>query len=121
MLTPDDKKRIRTLLAQIDAIYSEATHRPSGRVCDICGEGDFQAKHALLKVKDVAQGYEHRPSQSPKLCFRHYSGWSHSLNCYSAGTGRADEEVDLHFALYLAKQLQKEKANENIRIDRNCP
>lgn len=111
MLTTKDKDKIRDLLAQIAAVYSQARQRASGMVCDICGEGDVQAKHAVLKVKDVARGYEHRPSRSPTLCFRHYGGWSHSFNHYSAGTRRADDEIDLHFALYLANQLKKEKAN----------
>ena len=111
MLIAEDKANIRTLLAQIDAIYLQAKQRPSGMVCDICGEGDVQAKHAVLKVKDVASGYAHRPSRSPTLCFRHYGGWSHSLNSYCAGTSRTDEEIDLHFALYLATQLRR-KSND---------
>lgn len=109
MLNPDDKERIRTLLSQIDMIYTEAKQRPSGMVCCICGDGDFHAKHAVLKVKDVVHGYEHRPQASPRLCFRHGGGWAHSLNAFSPMNIRTDEEIDLHFALYLAKQLQKEK------------
>jgi hypothetical protein len=106
-LDPHDKERIRALLSQIDAVYKEAKQRPSGRVCDICNAGDFHAKHAVLKVKDVVHGYEHRPNASPSLCFRHGGGWAHSFNFLSEG--RSDAEIDLHFALYLAKQLTKEK------------
>lgn len=109
MLTTDDKAKILALLQQIDMIYTGAKQRSSGMVCCICGEGDRQAKHAVLKVKGVVQGYAHRPNQSPALCFRHNGGWSHSLNHYHAGKTRTDEEIDLHFALYVAKQLQKEK------------
>lgn len=109
MLNPDDKERIRTLLAQIAAIYKEAKQRPSGMVCCICGTGDYQAKHAVLKIRSVVHGYEHRPQVSPRLCFRHGGGWAHSFNAFSPMNIRTDEEIDLHFALYLAKQLQKEK------------
>lgn len=108
MLDQHDKERIRALLAQIDAVYKQAKQRPSGNVCVICGQGDYQAKHAVLKVKGVVHGYEHRPSASPRLCFRHAGGWAHSFNAFSVFE-RTDEEIDLHFALYLAKQLQKEK------------
>lgn len=107
MLNQQDKERITFFLSQIHAIYQEGKQRPSGRVCAICGQGDFQAKHAVLKVKGVVHGYEHRPSESPRLCFRHGGGWAHSFT--SLGSGHSDEEIDLHFALYLAKQLQKEK------------
>jgi hypothetical protein len=110
MLSPQDKDGIRSLFSQIHTIYKEAKQRPSGRVCDICGQGDHQAKHAVLKVKDVVPGYEHRPSKSPSLCFRHGGGWAISFYAFYAPT-RSDEEIDLHFALYLAKQLQKEKSN----------
>jgi len=105
MIEQQDKERIRSLLLQIDAVYKEAKQRPSGSVCAICGQGDYQAKHAVLKVKDVVHGYEHRPSASPSLCFRHGGGWAHSFNFL--GSGCSDEEIDLHFALYLAKQLTK--------------
>jgi hypothetical protein len=110
MLSPQDKDGIKSLLSQIHAIYKEAKLRPSGNVCVICRQGDYQAKHAVLKVKNVVHGYEHRLSESPSLCFRHGGGWAHSFNAFYV-TARSDEEIDLHFALYLAKQLQKEKSN----------
>jgi hypothetical protein len=109
MLTLADRSKISALLAQIAVIHKEAKQRPSGMVCDICGAGDFHAKHAVFKVKDVVHGYEHRPQASPTLCFRHGGGWAHSFNAFSPMNVRTDEEVDLHFALYLAKQLQKGK------------
>jgi hypothetical protein len=112
MLTPDDRGRINALLSQIDAIYKEAQQRPSHMVCDICGAGDYQTKHALFKVKDGVRGYEHRPAVSPRLCHRHFGGWTHSFTSFSPMNIRTDEEVDWHFALYLAKQLKKEKENE---------
>lgn len=111
MLNPDNKEHIRTLLAQIDAVYTKAKQRPSGSACDICGQGDFQAKHAVLKIRSVVHGYEHRAPVSPHLCHRHGGGWALSFLAFYVA-GRSDEEIDLHFALYLAKQLKKEKANE---------
>jgi hypothetical protein len=109
MLESQDRERVRALLAQIDAVYKGAKQRPSGMVCDICGAGDFHTKHAVFKVKDVVHGYAHRPQASPRLCFRHGGGWAHSFNAFSPMNVRTDEEIDLHFALYLAKQLQKGK------------
>ena len=109
MLTTDDKAKIRALLQQIDMIYTGAKQRSSGMVCCICGEGDKQAKHAVLKVKDAVHGYTHRQSVSPRLCHRHGVGWALSFNAFNPLTQRTDEEIDLHFALYVAKQLQKEK------------
>jgi len=110
VLSQQDKDNIESLLSQISAIHKEAKQRASGGVCDICNAGDYQAKHAVLKVKDVVHGYEHRPSESPSLCFRHGGGWAHSFNAFNCvASGRSDEEIDLHFALYIAKQLTKEK------------
>ena len=111
MLSQQDKDGIESLLSQIHAIYQEAKQRPSGMVCDICGQGDYQAKNAVLKVRTAVHGFEHRPSESPSLCFRHFGGWAHSFNSFYKPAERSDEEINLHFALYLAKQLQKEKAN----------
>ena len=120
MLEHQDKERIRALLAQIDAVYKEAKQRPSGMVCDICGQGDYQTKQALLKVKGVVHGYEHRPSVSPRLCFRHGGGWAQSFFPFTVFR-RSDEEIDLHFALYLAKQLKKEKPSEIQRPTQTHP
>jgi len=111
MLNLADKERIRALLKQIYEVHTEARKRPSGHICDICGQGDFKTERALFKVKNVVNGYAHRPHASPTLCFRHAGGWAHSFYSYSPTGVRTDEEVDLHFALYLAKQLKKEKAN----------
>jgi hypothetical protein len=108
MLESQDRERVRALLAQIDAVYKEVKQRPSGLGCDICGQGDLQAKHAVYKVRSVVHGYEHRKSVSPHLCHRHGGGWALSFGAFYVA-GRSDEEIDLHFALYLAKQLQKGK------------
>ena len=87
----------------------------------------------LYKVKDVVNGYEHREHMSPRLCYNHACGWNISYTNLDYGRRYAllglnrsivsdklemrrtlfeepvlsDEEVDLHFAQYLAKQLQK--------------
>jgi hypothetical protein len=108
MLTPDDRSRITALLSQIDAIYKEAQQRPSHMVCDICGAGDHHTHHAIFKVKDDAHGYERRQADSPRLCHRHFGGWALSFQAFSPMKIRTDQEIDLHFALYLAKQLTKE-------------
>lgn len=112
MIDAYTKAEIRQLHQQIDRLYREAKQRPSNAVCDICGMGDYQAKHAVLKVKTVVAGYEKREHLSPSLCFRHANGWAHSHNVFNPIGHKHSEEVDLHFASYLAKQLMKEKANE---------
>lgn len=109
MLNPEDKAQILALMQQIDKIYKEAKQRPSGMFCDICGKGDHQAKHAVLKVRGVVHGYERRPQLSPKLCFNHANGWAHSFNSFNSVNQRTAEEIDLHFTLYVANQLKKEK------------
>ena len=108
MLTLADRSKVTALLSQIDAVYREAKQRPSDMVCDICGAGDHHTSHAVFKVKDTAHGYEHRQVDSPRLCHRHFGGWALSLDAFNPMKKRTDEEIDLHFALYLAKQLTKE-------------
>lgn len=117
MLTPADRSKIVALLSQIDTIYEQAKQRPSHMVCDICGAGDHHTRLAIFKVKDTAHGYEHRQAASPRLCHRHFGGWAHSFNAFNPIKKRTDEEIDLHFALYLAKQLTKE-SNRGERLSR---
>jgi hypothetical protein len=124
------RAKILALVKEIDAVYKQHTRKPTGMVCDICGKGDTSDIH---KVKDVVNGYEHREHMSPRLCYGHACGWNTSYTnldynrrCKLLGLNRKvftdriemsrtvfdepvllDEEVDLHFAQYLAKQLQK--------------
>ena len=120
MLTPDDRSKIVALLSQIDTIYEQAKQRPSHMVCDICGAGDHHTRLAVFKVKDTAHGYEYRQADSPRLCHRHFGGWAHSFNAFNPVKKRTDEEIDLHFALYLAKQLTKESRRGELLVLRNA-
>lgn len=126
----ETRARILALVKEIDAVYKQHVRAPTGMVCDICNKGDTDDIH---KVKDVVNGYEHREHMSPRLCYGHASGWNTSYTnfeynrrCLLLGLNRkvftdriemsktvfnepvlSDEEIDLHFAQYLAKQLQK--------------
>ena len=126
----ETRAKILSLLKEIDAVYKQHVRKPTGMVCDICGKGDTSDIH---KVKDVVNGYEHRESMSPRLCYGHACGWNNSYTKLEynrraklLGLNRKiltdrielqrtlfeepvllDEEIDLHFAQYLAKQLQK--------------
>lgn len=109
MLTPQDNKKILGLYNQVLAIYREAKKRPSNMVCVICGAGDRTIKTGtVLKVKHIVKGYELRPEHSPRLCYRHNSGWAQSFESFNGGRTRIDVEVDLHFARYIALQVKKE-------------
>jgi hypothetical protein len=113
MLDSETTAKILSLKRQIDVLYKEAKARPSFMQCHICGAGDFTAKNGVVfKVKTAVHGYSHRPSQSPQLCHRHAGGWALSHGWYDPFNKRSNDEIDLHFAEYLAKQLMKEKVND---------
>lgn len=106
MVDVQTSNKIRALYQQIHVLYQEAKHRPSEGVCDICGTGDIMGRNNVAyKVRHPVHGYEGRREQSPRLCHRHASGWAHSHNFYNGLNQRTAEEIDLHFAQYLAKQL----------------
>jgi len=126
----ETRAKILSLLKEIDAVYKQHVRKPTGMVCDICGKGDTDDIH---KVKDLVNGYEHREHMSPRLCYGHSCGWNNSYTKLERhrkyqllGLNKkvftemlemartvfdepvlSDEEIDLHFAQYLAKQLQK--------------
>jgi hypothetical protein len=127
--TKNDEARakILELVGEINKVYRAHMLRSTGKTCDICGKGDNDAKH---RVQDVVSGYMHRETQSPCLCFNHACGWNLSYCSFTnkrkamlMGVGTqsledrvsvrmthiddavSDEEVDLHFAQYVAKQL----------------
>ena len=126
----ETRAKILSLLKGIDAVYKQHVRKPTGMVCDICGKGDTDDIH---KVKDLVNGYEHREHMSPRLCYGHSYGWNSSYTKFEyrrkyqlLGLNKnvftemlemartvfdepvlSDEEIDLHFAQYLAKQLQK--------------
>lgn len=114
MIDAKTSDEIRALYQKIHTLYQEARQRPSGMVCDICGTGDIVGKNSVAyKVRQPVHGYENRREQSPRLCHRHASGWAHSHNAYNNGVNqRTAEQVDLHFAAYLAKQLMKGSRHE---------
>lgn len=127
------RKRILDLLEEISQVYKETMNKTVEGLCDICGQGNTSD---IFKLKDLVPGYKRRPNKSPRLCYSHFCGWNLSLTkhqsdtvfkrCYAAGDdaskichfstqkdmyrkyGLTDEEVDLHFATYLSKQLLKE-------------
>ena len=108
MLDAQARDKIRELYQEIHALYKESVARPSGHVCDICGAGDTLGKNGYLyKVRSPVHGYTHRESVSPTLCWRHASGWAHSYNTYDWNNKRTGEEIDLHFARFLANNLNK--------------
>jgi hypothetical protein len=108
MLSQEAQAKILSLAGEIDRIYKEENRRPSGLVCDICGSGDTIAKTGIAyKVRSCVHGYERRGEESPRLCHRHASGWALSHNAYNWDGKRSWQEVDLHFAQYLAKQLMR--------------
>jgi len=130
------RDKIVSLAMEAYRIYEEARRRPSGMVCDICGAGD---KNEWFKVKGVVRGYQHRPDKSPCLCPSHALGWSMSFAAFEdRRKGEvfgfpfygpravdpaldepliSDEEVNLHFARFLAKQLLKAAGNDKRQLD----
>lgn len=109
-MTLDEATRckILALAREIHTLYEEARKRRSSEVCDICNAGDTIGKNGVrYRVRHAVHGYTHRPSLSPYLCHRHASGWAHSHNAYNLDGKRSNEEIDLHFAAYVAKQLAK--------------
>lgn len=108
MIDAETKAKIVSLYMQIDALYKEVKRRPSNMTCDICGRGDLHTKaKKLFKVKSPVHGYHHRASHSPRLCHNHATGWSLSHDAYNPFGKKCDEEIDLHFAQFIAKQLTK--------------
>jgi len=129
----EGRKRILDLLEEISQVYKETMNKTVEGLCDICGKGNTSD---IFKLKDLVPGYKRRPNKSPRLCYNHFCGWNLSLTkhqfdtvykkCHAAGDdtkklsyfvtqsemhskyGLTDEEVDLHFATYLSKQLLKE-------------
>ena len=127
--------KIMSLFKEIDTLYKQHLRKSTNRKCDICGKGD---NSEIFRVKDLVSGYEHRESESPCLCYNHACGWNISylrlesnrkyslLNLHKKVFADklelfrttfdkpvlSDEEIDLHFAQYLAKQLTKAAARD---------
>jgi hypothetical protein len=108
MLDEQDRAKIQALYQEIGAVYKESVARPSGNVCDICGDGDKPNKIGIMrKVFSVAHGYEHRQWMSPKLCHTHAAGWGVSYTKSNWESKPTDDEIDLLFAKFLARNLCK--------------
>ena len=129
--------KIMSLYKEIETLYKQHLRQSTNRKCDICGKGD---NSEIFRVKDLVKGYEHRESESPCLCYNHACGWNNSygklenhrkynllnlnkkvfadkLEMYRTTFDKpvlSDEEIDLHFAQYLAKQLTKAAAKEKM-------
>jgi len=125
-----ERKEILALFNEISNIYKNAMNRKWDGRCDICGKGD---KNEVYRVSNIVKGYEHRINSSPILCWNHMTGWNMSIGnkefnsildkCLESDRwkiaryahkqelldkyGLSDEEIDLHFAEYLTKQLFK--------------
>ena len=104
------REKIMFLVKEINMVYRAHQLKDSTITCDICGKGDNDWK---FKAKDVIKGYENRKEESPRLCYNHSAGWSISFNSLLDKKITDDkeitfEEIDLHFAVFLAKQLSKE-------------
>jgi len=126
----DEREQILALFDEISTIYKNAMNRKWDGRCDICGKGD---KNEIYRISNVISGYEHRINSSPILCWGHANGWNRSIekkqldsiidNCLESDRhkiahyahkqemldkyGLSDEEIELHFAEYLTKQLFK--------------
>ena len=121
------RAKILALVDQINQVYRDHVKKPSGRVCDVCGKGDSGVHY---KVGRILPGFEHRQDAMPTLRWPHASGWSltytrlasrrkaeesirEGVTQVNLGEYLAhkyvlsDEEVDRHFARFLALQLLK--------------
>ena len=128
------RDKILSLFQEIDTLYKTHMRRSTNKKCDICGKGD---NSETFRLRDLVPGYKYREEKSPRLCYNHFSGWNLSFMDFDL-TRRvkiyhetkhlyandieankdvfdkqklllSDEEIDLHFALYVAKQLKKVK------------
>jgi len=126
----DERKKILDLFSEISTIYKNAMNRKWDGRCDICCKGD---KDEYRRVSNVVRGYEHRINLSPILCHGHAKGWNKGIerkqfqsildNCLESDEWKigkiahkeelldkyrlSDDDIDLHFAEYLTKQLIK--------------
>lgn len=113
MLRVKELRKITALQEQINAIYASAKERMYGGTCHMCGAGDLHTKTGTFKVRRVVNGYEHRPHESPHLCHKHACSWARTHNAFNPLGKRSNQEIDLHFAGFLAQQLLKESKNEH--------
>ena len=130
------RQKILSLVKEIDAIYKQYICAPTNKVCDICGGGDTSPSHKVKDVVHGYEHREHmsphlcyghssgwrtsyshleinRKAHLLGLRRRHSSPDARLQTVISIHTTvfeepvLSDEEIDLHFAQYLANQLRK--------------
>lgn len=113
IIDSESKRKITEHAIAIDLILKNVFRTKKGLKCDICGSGDYTTKSGVvLRPKDIVHGYEHRIEESPVLCHRHLNGWAHSYSRFNWNYDKTNQDIDLHFALYVANQLFKEANKE---------
>ena len=130
------RNKILSLLNEIDAVYKNHMRKSTGKTCDICGKGDTDEIHKVKDVASGYEHREHLSpclcynhwhgwNISYIKLERDRKAQLIGINRRTGGaTGKirsiieiqntifeepvlSDEEIDLHFAQYLAKQLRK--------------
>ena len=134
------RSKILSLLNEIDAVYKNHMRKSIGKTCDICGKGDNDEIHKVKDVASgyehrenlspcLCYNHWHGWNISYVKFERDRKSQLIGLNRHAGGaSGRMqsiieiertvfeepvllDEEIDLHFAQYLAKQLRKGATN----------
>ena len=133
----DARSKILLLVQEIESIYKAEMRRSTGHLCDICGRGDTNDRckvsdcipgyehrehvsprlcynHAcgwrssfgrlLLKRKSLAIGLDYAKCRTSEEKLRTFIEVSKT---HFSEPVIPDEEVDLHFSLFLANQLRK--------------
>jgi hypothetical protein len=114
----DNPEAVRLAKALYDVYEAQRITRRNENICDICGRATDHARKGIFPRK-VFDGFLHRPDQAPSLCMAHLIGWTKTIghvreqryladitDSYDADID--DDNVDLIFATYLAKQLLKQ-------------
>ena len=132
----DVRQKLLSLVKEIDAVYKQHIQTPTNEVCDICGKGDTSPSHKVKDVVHGYEHREHMSPHlcyGHSCGWRtSYSSLENNRKARLLGLQRrhqqpdqrlqtvmaihntvfeepvlSDEEIDLHFAQYLANQLRK--------------
>jgi len=132
----DVRQKLLSLVKEIDAVYKQHIQTPTNEVCDICGKGDTSPSHKVKDVVHGYEHREHVSPHlcyGHSCGWRtSYSSLENNRKARLLGLQRrhpqpdqrlqtvmaihntvfeepvlSDEEIDLHFAQYLANQLRK--------------
>ena len=114
----DNPQAMKLAKALYDVYKAQKIAQRNENICDICGRATDHARKGIFPRK-VFDGFLHRPDQAPSLCMAHLIGWTKTIghireqryltditDSYDADID--DDNVDLIFATYLAKQLLKQ-------------